>query len=105
MFQWTDIRHLHLVDGVPKKEITRRLKLDSQDGAAAHRAIDAAGAGVAAAAAVDGEADSTVAAADGESVPRTCRVVTRIADKFEHVCGWIRSPTRCGFATPGGGCG
>ena len=28
MSQWADIRHLHLVDGVPKKEIARRLKLD-----------------------------------------------------------------------------
>ena len=28
MSQWADIRHLHLVDGVSKKEIARRLKLD-----------------------------------------------------------------------------
>ena len=28
MSQWADIRHLHLVDGVTKKEIARRLKLD-----------------------------------------------------------------------------
>ncbi len=28
MTQWAEIRHLHLVDGVPKKEIARRLKLD-----------------------------------------------------------------------------
>ena len=28
MSQWAEIRHLHLVDGVPKKEIARRLKLD-----------------------------------------------------------------------------
>ena len=28
MSQWADIRHLHLVDGVAKKEIARRWKLD-----------------------------------------------------------------------------
>ena len=28
MSQWADIRHLHLVEGVPKKEIARRLQLD-----------------------------------------------------------------------------
>ena len=28
MTQWADVRHLHLVEGVPKKEIARRLKLD-----------------------------------------------------------------------------
>ena len=28
MSQWAEIRHLHLVDGVPKKEIAPRLKLD-----------------------------------------------------------------------------
>ena len=28
MSQWAEIRHLHLVEGVPKKEIARRLKLD-----------------------------------------------------------------------------
>ena len=28
MSQWAEIRHMHLVDGVPKKEIARRLKLD-----------------------------------------------------------------------------
>ena len=28
MTQWAEIRHLHLVDGVPKKEVARRLKLD-----------------------------------------------------------------------------
>ena len=28
MTQWAEIRHLHLVDGVPKKEIARQLKLD-----------------------------------------------------------------------------
>ena len=28
MTQWAEIRHLHLVDGVSKKEIARRLKLD-----------------------------------------------------------------------------
>ena len=28
MSQWAEIRHLHLVEGVPKKEIARRLQLD-----------------------------------------------------------------------------
>ncbi len=28
MTQWAEIRHLHPVDGVPKKEIARQLKLD-----------------------------------------------------------------------------
>ena len=28
MSQWAEMRHLHLVEGVPKKEIARRLKLD-----------------------------------------------------------------------------
>ena len=28
MTQWAEVRHLHLVGGVPKKEIARRLKLD-----------------------------------------------------------------------------
>ncbi len=28
MSQWAEVRHLHLVEGVPKKEIARRLRLD-----------------------------------------------------------------------------
>ena len=28
MSQWAEVRHLHLVEGVPKKEVARRLKLD-----------------------------------------------------------------------------
>ena len=28
MSQWAEIRHLHVVEGVPKKEIARRLQLD-----------------------------------------------------------------------------
>ena len=28
MSQWAEIRHLHLVEGVPKKEIARRLQLN-----------------------------------------------------------------------------
>ena len=28
MSRWVEVRHLHLVEGVPKKEIARRLKLD-----------------------------------------------------------------------------
>ena len=28
MSQWAEVRHLHLVEGVPKKEIAQRLKLD-----------------------------------------------------------------------------
>ena len=37
MSQWAEIRHLHLVDGVPKKEIARRLKLDVKT---VRRAVD-----------------------------------------------------------------
>ena len=37
MSQWAEIRHLHLVDGVPKKEIARRLKLDIKT---VRRAVD-----------------------------------------------------------------
>ena len=32
MSQWAEVRHLHLVEGVPKKEIARRLKLDVKTG-------------------------------------------------------------------------
>ena len=28
MSQWAEIRHLHLVEGMPKNEIARRLQLD-----------------------------------------------------------------------------
>ncbi len=28
MSQWAEIRHMHVVDGVPKREIARRLGLD-----------------------------------------------------------------------------
>ncbi len=28
MSQWAEVRHLHLVEGVPKKEIARRLQMD-----------------------------------------------------------------------------
>ncbi len=28
MSQWAEIRHMHLVEGVPKKEVARRLTLD-----------------------------------------------------------------------------
>ena len=37
MSQWAEIRHLHLVDGLPKKEIARRLKLDIKT---VRRAVD-----------------------------------------------------------------
>ena len=30
MSQWVEILHLHLVEGVPKKEIARRLKLNGR---------------------------------------------------------------------------
>ena len=36
MSQWAEIRHLHLVEGVPKKEIARRLRLDVKT---VHRAV------------------------------------------------------------------
>ena len=35
MTQWAEIRHLHLVEGVSKKQIARRLQLGHQDGPAA----------------------------------------------------------------------
>ncbi len=37
MSQWAEIRHLHLVEGVPKKEIARRLQLDVKT---VRRAVD-----------------------------------------------------------------
>ena len=37
MSQWAEIRHLHLVERVPKKEIARRLKVDVKT---VRRAID-----------------------------------------------------------------
>ena len=37
MSQWAEIRHLHLVEGVPKKEIARRLHLDVKT---VRRAVD-----------------------------------------------------------------
>ena len=37
MSQWAEIRHLHLVEGVPKKEIARRLRLDVKT---VRRAVD-----------------------------------------------------------------
>ena len=37
MSQWAEIRHLHLVEGVPKKEIARRLQLDIKT---VRRAVD-----------------------------------------------------------------
>ena len=32
MTQWAEIRHLHLVEGVSKKQIARRLQVGHQDG-------------------------------------------------------------------------
>ncbi len=37
MSQWAEIRHLHLVEGLPKKEIARRLQLDVKT---VRRAVD-----------------------------------------------------------------
>ena len=37
MSQWAEVRHLHLVEGVPKKEIARRLRLDVKT---VRRAVD-----------------------------------------------------------------
>ena len=37
MSQWAEVRHLHLVEGVPKKEIARRLELDVKT---VRRAVD-----------------------------------------------------------------
>ena len=37
MSQWAEIRHMHLVEGVPKKEIARRLLLDVKT---VRRAVD-----------------------------------------------------------------
>ena len=88
MTQWAEIRHLHLVDGVPKKEIARQLKLDVKtvrraigrstppvrvSPAAAQRpgpVAEADHAVAARGAAVDREADSPVAAAVGRAGPR-----------------------------------
>ena len=39
MSQWAEIRHLHLVEGVPKKEIARRVQLDVKT---VRRAVDKA---------------------------------------------------------------
>ena len=49
MTLWAEVRHLHLAEHEPKKEIARRLKLDVKDGTAGHQPDDPAGAGVAAA--------------------------------------------------------
>ena len=49
MSQWAEVRHLHLVEGVPKKEIARRLQLDVKTVRRAVDPADAAGAGVGAA--------------------------------------------------------
>ena len=37
MSQWAEVRHLHLVEKVPKKEIARRLQLDVKT---VRRAVD-----------------------------------------------------------------
>ena len=60
MSQWVEIRDLHLVEGVAKKEAARRLKLDVKTVRRAVRPADTAGAGVAAA----GEQPGPVAGAD-----------------------------------------
>ena len=113
MSQWAEIRHLHLVEGVPKKEIARRLQLGRQDGAPRRGPADAAGASVAAAdlqpgpvagpdqavaarrLEVDREADPAVAAAAGrrgflaDGAP-----LRRGAAQACHVEGGLRAPQR-----------
>ena len=49
MSQCTEIRHLHPVEGVPKKENARRLQLDVKTVRRGRRPADATGAGVVAA--------------------------------------------------------
>ena len=46
MTQWAEVRHLHLVEDVPKKEIARRLKLDVKTVRRAIGRSNPAGAGV-----------------------------------------------------------
>ena len=47
MSQWAEIRQMHVVDGVPKKQIAERLGLGYQDGAPGGGAGDGATSGVA----------------------------------------------------------
>ena len=44
MSQWAEIRQMHVVDGVPKKQIAERLGLDIKDGASGGGAGGGAGA-------------------------------------------------------------
>ena len=119
MSQWAEIRHLHLVERVPKKEIARRLKVDVKTVRRAIRPVDAAGAGVAATArqpgpvagpdqavaargaAVDRETDSSVVAADGGTAPGADgALVRRGAEDGHHEEGGLRAPQRAAQARP-----
>ena len=60
MSQWAEIRHLHLVEGVAKKEIARRLQLDVKTVAPGRGPADATGADLGA----TGEQLGPVAGAD-----------------------------------------
>ena len=73
MSQWAEIRHLHLVEGVPKKEIARRLQSGRQDGAPRRGPADAAGAGVATAVLQPGPVAGPDAAAVRRAGWRTTR--------------------------------
>ena len=80
MTQWAEVRHLHLVEDVPKKEIARRLKLDVKTGAAGHRPVDPAGEGDGVAVVRERAADSTsltAAVSRWFDSQRSCRPVLR----------------------------
>ena len=113
MSQWAEIRHLHLVEGVPKEEIARRLQTGRQDGAPRRRPVDAAGAGVAAEGRqpgpvagpdravaaggpeVDREAGPPVVAAVGRrGLPAHGAPLRRGAAEACHLEGGLRAPQR-----------
>ena len=70
MSQWAEIRHLHLVEGVPKKEIARRLQLDVKT---VRRAVD------------------QPTAPERVSPPRVCSL-----DPWrEQITQWLRDDSKC----------
>ena len=121
MTQWAEIRHLHLVEGVSKKQIARRLQLDIKTVRRAVeqptppvRAVLAAGAqpGPVAGAdravagpgpAGDGEADSAVAVAVGRPGRRAHGAPVCGGTKSGHVAeGGLRAPQRASWDDDGG---
>ena len=121
MSQWAEIRHLHLVERVPKKEIARRLKLDVKT---VRRSISRSTPPVrvsptrpgtldpwreriqavaARGAAVDRETDSSVVAADGGTAPGADgALVRRGAEDGHHEEGGLRAPQRAARHDDGG---